>query len=70
MEAVDVLDVAQPLVDQAEIGMRHGVLDAAAVVVTAQDHVLDFEDLDCVLEDAEHIEIGVHDHIGDVTVHE
>ncbi len=39
-------------------------------IVTADDDVLHPQDLDPVLEDREAVEVGVHDHVADVAVHE
>ena len=42
----------------------------SAAVVAAHDDVLDREHLDRVLQDGEAVEVGVHDDVGDVAVHE
>lgn len=60
----------EPGVDQAELLVRKGRLDATARGVTAQDDVLDLQVGDGVLDDRGGVEVaGVHD-VGDVAVHE
>lgn len=68
VQAVDVADVAQPGVQEAEVLGRHGGLDAAAAVVAADDDVLDAEVADGVVDDGHDVEVGVADEVGDVAV--
>ena len=65
-----VAHVAQPVVDQAHLASLERGLHAAAAVVAADDDVLDLEDVDGVLQHREAVEVGVHDDVGDVAVHE
>ena len=72
VKAVDVLDVKQPLVGDhhprvlpAQCG-----LDAAASVVAADDDVVHLQHRDRVLENAEAVEVGGDDLVGDVAVDE
>lgn len=67
---LDLLDVAEPVVDQAVGLVAQGSGDTAAAVVAADDDVLDLEDVDGVLQDREAIEIGGDDDVGDVAVGE
>ncbi|MNH26129.1 hypothetical protein D3C79_861620 [compost metagenome] len=67
---IDILDVAQPVVDEAQLLVLHRRLDAAATVVAADDDVLHLEHLHRVLQHGEAVEIGVHHQIGDVAVDE
>ncbi len=67
---VDAADVAEPVVDEAELLIQQRGADAAAAVVADDHDVLHFEDLDGVLEDGEAVEIGVVDDVGDVAVNE
>src|SRR5687768_11109105 len=70
MERVDVADVAQPVVDQAEgLRLERGA-DAAAPVVAADDDVADAQDLEAVLEDAEAVHVRVDDDVRHVAVDE
>ena len=70
VQAVDVADVAQPGVEQAEVLGRHGGLDAAAAVVAADDDVLDVQVAHGVVDDGHDVEVGVADEVGDVAVDE
>lgn len=70
VQAVDVADVTQPGVEQAEVLGGHGGLDTAAAVVAADDDVLDAEVADGVVDDGHDIEVGVADEVGDVAVDE
>src|SRR5512133_1750461 len=63
-----VLDVAEPVVDEAEFVPAKSGEDAAASVVAADDDVGDFENVDRELNDGEAIEIGVDDDVGDVAM--
>lgn len=69
VQAVDVPDVPEPGVEDAEVLGGHGGLDAAAAVVAAHDDVLDLEVLDGVVEHRGDVEVDVADQVGDVAVH-
>jgi hypothetical protein len=69
VQAVDVADVAQPGVEQAEVLGRHGGGDAAAAVVAAHDNVLDAQVPHGVVDDAHNVEIRVAHQVGNVAVH-
>lgn len=64
----DVADVAEPVVDEAELGVFEGGGDAAAAVVATDDDMFDLEVVDGVLEDREAVEVGVGEEVGDVAV--
>ena len=65
-----VLHVPQPVVDEAErLALPRGA-DAAAPVVADDDHVLDVQHVDGVLQDRQAVQVGVHDDVGDVPVDE
>jgi len=66
----DVLYVAQPVVDQTKSVVTQRSADTAAPIVTANDDVLNLEYVDSELQHRQAIEIGVHDDICDVAVHE
>jgi len=66
----DVLDVAQPVVDETEFLGAHGGADTAASVVAADDDVPDAEDVDGILHDGEAVEVAVNDDVCDVAVDE
>lgn len=63
-----VLDVAQPVVAQANPITAEGGLDAAATVVSANNNVADFEYVDGKLHDGEAVQVGVDDEVGDIAV--
>ena len=70
MLLVHVHHVAQPVVDEPVARAFERGLDAAAAVVAADDHVLDAQDVDRVLQDREAVEVGVDDDVRDVAVDE
>ena len=67
---LNVLHVAQPVVDQPERIAAVGRLDPAAAVMTADDDVLDPEHVDGVLQHRQAIQICVHHHVRHVPVNE
>ena len=66
----NVLHVAKPVVDQAELRARERRAHAAAAVVAAHDHVLHPQHVDGVLQHRQAVEVRVHHHVRDVAVHE
>ena len=70
MLVVHVPYVAQPVVDEAHLTALERGLHAAAAVVAADDDMLDLEDVHRVLQHGEAVEVGVHDDVGDIAVHE
>lgn len=70
METADVLDVSQPIVDQAVIAIIERRLDAATAIVSADDDMLHLQHLDGELDHRQAIEVGVHDDVGNVAVDE
>ena len=65
-----VAHMAQPIVDKSDLTAFERGLHAAAAIVATDDDVLDLEDVHCVLQHGEAIEVTMHDDVGDVTVHE
>lgn len=70
VQAVDVADVSEPWVEQAQVSRSQGRLDTAAVVVAANDDVLDAQVAHGIVDDGHDVEVGVGDEVGDVTVDE
>src|SRR6187399_1662680 len=66
----DVLDMPEPVVDESESRIVECGFHTAAVVMTADDDVLDSEDLNRELQDRETVHVRVIDEIGDVAVDE
>ena len=70
LEAMDVLDVAQPIVDHTVPIAGEGRGYSSTTVVTAYDDVLHLQDVDSVLQDAEAVHVSVNHHVGDIPMHE
>lgn len=70
VQPVDVADVAQPGVQDAQVARGHGSLDTAAAVVTTDDDVLDLQVLHGVVDNAHDVEVDAADEVGDVAVDE
>ena len=64
-----VLHVAQPVVDQADARARHGRMHALAAVMADDDDMFDFQHVHGKLQDGQAIEVGMHDHVGNIAVH-
>lgn len=67
---LDLLDVAEPVVDQAVGVVAQSGGNTAAAVVATDDDMFDLEDIDGVLKDREAVQVGAHDDVGDVAVGE
>ena len=70
MARMDVLHVAQPKIDEADARTFERGLDAAAAVVANDHDVLHLQYIDRVLDHRQRVEVGMHDHVGDVAVDE
>ena len=68
--SVHVLDMPQPVVDEADALVLQRRGDAAAAVVPADDDVLDLQHLDRELDHRQAVEIRVDNDVGDVAVNE
>ena len=66
----DVLNVAQPVIRQANPLAADHRADAAAAVMADNEDVLHLEQIDRQLDDRKAIQIRVDDHVGEVAVHE
>lgn len=69
-QALDVADIAEPVLDDAEVNVC-GVScpDTTAIVVAANDNVLHFEMLDGVRQDRQHVHVRVDHQVRNVAVH-
>ena len=65
-----VLDVAQPVVDEADAAVEQRGAHAAAAVVADDDDVPHLQHIDGELHHREAVEVGVDDDVGDVAVDE
>ncbi len=70
MIAINIFDVAQPVVNQSVTAVLKRRTDPATSVVTTDDDVFYLKKFDSILNDRKTIEIRVHDHIGDVAMDE
>ena len=70
VQPVDVTDVSQPRVKNAQVGRGQGSLDAAAVVVAADDNVLDLQVAHGVVDHGHGGKVDGGDDVGDVAVDE
>jgi len=68
MQICGVLDVTQPVVDQAVPFLLHCRLDAAAAVMAANDNMLDLQNLDRELEDRKAVHVRVNDEVRNITM--
>lgn len=68
VQAVDIADVPQPGVQDAQVLGGHGSLDTAASVVAADDDVLDLQMVDGIVDDTRGVEVDIADQVGDVAV--
>ncbi len=64
------MHMAQPVVDQAHARAAQRGQHAATAVMADHHDVLDLEHVDRVLDHRQRVEVGMHDHVGDVAVHE
>jgi len=67
---LDIADVAEPVIGEADLVVVEDGLDAAAAVMADDHDVLDFQDIDGELKDGEAVEIGVDDDVGNVAMDE
>nr|GEU28124.1 hypothetical protein [Tanacetum cinerariifolium] len=65
-----VVHMAQPVVDQAHAGAGHGRVHALAAEVAHDDHVLHFQHIDGKLQHRQAVQVGMHDHVGDIAMDE
>src|SRR5262249_6455385 len=56
---VDVLDLSQPIVDQAEFRAFHRRPHAAAAIVAAYNNMLHFQDVNGIFQDREAIDVDL-----------
>jgi hypothetical protein len=69
MTHADVVDVAQPIINQAQFATLECSLNSPATIVTAHNDVLHFEDFDGVLNNRQAIKVRMHHNIGHITVY-
>ncbi len=69
MEAEDIFDVAEPVIDEPMPLVLQSSLDTTAAIMPADDDVFHLEDLDRILDDRKTVQIRMYHHIRDVAVH-
>ena len=62
--------MTQPIVNEAELGAVEHRANAATSIVAGDDYVLHSKYFDGVLQHGKAIEIGMYDHVRDVSMHE
>jgi hypothetical protein len=62
--------VTQPIVNEVELGAVEHRANAAASIVAGDDYVLHSKYIDRVLQHGKAIQIGMDDHVRDVSMHE
>lgn len=70
MLMLDVANVPQPVIDEAQLAALERSLHTTATIVTADDDVLNLQGVDGILQHGETVEVGVDDKVSDVAVHE
>ena len=68
MEPVDIPNVPQPGIEDAQVGRAHGGLYTPTVVVTTYNDVLDMKVTNSVVDDGHGTQVGIGNHVGDVAV--
>src|SRR5438128_663921 len=67
---VNILQVTQPVINQAELFVLHGSRHTTTAIMSTDDDVLDLQDLHRILDDRETVEVTVDDDVGDIAMHE
>ena len=67
---VNILYVPEPVIEKTKLTRTARRMNAAAAVVTADDNVLDLQDLDCELNDGEAAHVGVDNEVRNVAMDE
>src|SRR3569833_687743 len=70
MQAVNIFDMDQPVVDQPELLVAHSRYYTPAAVVPRHDDVFYLQHIHCIIQYRKHIHIRMDHHIGDVAVYE
>ena len=70
MTAINILEVTQPVINQAELFVLHGGGHTATAIMSAYDDVFDQQHLNRKLNHRQAVEIAVDDHIRHVAMDE
>ncbi len=63
-----ILDMAQPIIQQAELMLLQSGPDATASIMSADNNMLDLEYLNGKLDYGETIQVGMHNHVGNIAM--
>jgi hypothetical protein len=66
----DILDVAQPIVNEPKVPIEQRCHDPAASVVAHDEYVLNLQDVHGILENRETVQVGMDDDVADIAVDE
>ncbi len=69
VQAVDIPEMPQPVVDKSESVGTHGRPDAAAAVMAHHHDMFHLEDIDRILQNRQTVEICVDHHVGDIAMY-
>ena len=64
----DITDMQQPVVDKTQFRVIDRRLYTATPVVTTDNNVFNFEDINGILNNGEAVEVGVDDQVSHITV--
>ena len=67
---INILDPAYPVINQAMFLAVNGRPDTATTVMTTDNNVLDFQDINGILQHGQAVQIGVNNKVGDIAVDE
>jgi hypothetical protein len=68
MFVTNVLHVAQPIIDEAKGAVVERSIHPTAAIVTTDNDMLDVQNIHCIMENGEAIEIRVDDDIRDIAM--
>src|SRR5690606_9716635 len=70
MEPVNILDVAEPVVDDAELLAAQRCGHTTATIMPRYNNVFHFQYVYRIVEHAEHVHVRMDTHVGDITMYE
>ena len=70
MVTIDVLYNPNPVIDYTYGAAMHSCLHTTAAIVTTNNDMAYFESVNSEIENTEQVQISVHNHVRDVSMHE
>ena len=70
VEAINVFDIPDPVVDYTYGAAVHSCLHTTAAIVTTNNDMAYFKSVNSEIENTEQVQISVHNHVRDVSMHE